>query len=88
MFLVPIALLFAGSQLLAQHAETLADLWRTSTVLGFAYGCIFSLLPMVVLETFGVANFAAVSAFPNECLSVAARQPAYHRKNRTGVSCQ
>ena len=60
-FLIPIGILFACSQLLAQYADAVTILWRTSLTLGFAYGCIFSLLPMVVLETFGVVNFAAVS---------------------------
>ncbi|KAG7528448.1 hypothetical protein FFLO_06157 [Filobasidium floriforme] len=59
LFLVPIGLSFAVSQVLAHDTDAIEGLWKTSLTLGFAYGCIFSLLPMIVLEAFGIMHFAA-----------------------------
>jgi hypothetical protein len=49
------------SQILAFHAEHVEQLSKVSSILGFAYGSTFSLLPMVTLEWFGAKHFAGVS---------------------------
>jgi len=51
------------SQISAYFTEHVEQFSRVSSILGFAYGSTFSLLPMVTLEWFGVKHFAGVSRF-------------------------
>ena len=50
----------AFSQVLAFKAGRIDQLWKVSSIVGFSYGSVFSLLPMVTLEWFGVKHFASV----------------------------
>jgi MFS family permease len=57
-FLPIVALMFIISQLTALHTTQVDHLWIVSTVLGFAYGSLFNVIPMLVLEWFGMAHFS------------------------------
>lgn len=52
---------FLISQISAQRIHIISHLWRVSSILGFAYGNMFALLPIVTLEWFGLAHFSSVS---------------------------
>lgn len=60
-FAVLVSVLFTLSQVSAYQATALGNLWIVSTLVGFAYGNLFSLLPILTLEWFGLTNFSAVS---------------------------
>lgn len=57
-FLVPISALFILSQLLAAHTTSPSSLYRSSALLGTAYGAMFSLAPLIILEWFGMERFS------------------------------
>lgn len=57
-FLCLTSSIFILSQISAQRVHNITHLWRVSAALGFGYGTMFSLLPIVVLEWFGLAHFA------------------------------
>ncbi|GHJ84877.1 hypothetical protein NliqN6_1279 [Naganishia liquefaciens] len=57
-FTLFIALLFLTSQIAVQTTHDVANLATVSGLLGLAYGNLFALLPIVVLEWFGLANFS------------------------------
>lgn len=50
------ALLFMLSQTVALFTTHVESLWIVSTLLGLAYGCLFNVLPMLVLEWFGMGE--------------------------------
>ncbi|KAJ9114715.1 hypothetical protein QFC22_005591 [Naganishia vaughanmartiniae] len=56
-FIPTIALLFLASQLSAQMTQDMFTLSRVSGLLGTAYGMLFALLPIIVLEWFGLCKF-------------------------------
>jgi len=56
--LVLVAVLFFISQVVAGSVDNIAHLWIASALLGLAYGSIFSLLPTVCLEWFGMPHFS------------------------------
>ena len=53
--LVLISTLFILSQLVAAHVGEPENLWQSSTLLGLAYGMIFGLMPILVIEWFGLS---------------------------------
>jgi hypothetical protein len=55
-FLPIVALLFVASQVAALHTFDVAKLWIVSTLLGAAYGSLFNVMPMLVLEWFGMSE--------------------------------
>jgi hypothetical protein len=57
-WLIPVSLLFVVSQTLARNTTTPDMLWLSSASLGTAYGAMFSLVPMVIIEWFGLARFS------------------------------
>lgn len=56
--LIPICLVFLLSQLFASHTASPEHLWKSSALLGSAYGAMFSLAPLITLEWFGVERFS------------------------------
>ena len=52
--LVLVSLTCCISQIIAVRVDHIADLWVASSVLGLGYGAVFSLLPTVCLEWFGM----------------------------------
>jgi MFS family permease len=57
-FLPIVACMFIISQLTALETTNVEHLWIVSTLLGFAYGSLFNVIPMLVLEWFGMAHFS------------------------------
>ena len=51
------ALGFIASQITAIDTLDVKHLWMVSTVLGLAYGSLFNVMPMLVLEWFGMSEF-------------------------------
>ncbi|KAJ6451837.1 major facilitator superfamily domain-containing protein [Mycena vitilis] len=49
---------FFCSQLLARQIVEVADLWKASALVGFAYGTVFGLFPAVSIEFFGLSHFS------------------------------
>ena len=49
-----VALLFIISQLSALYTLNVQSLWIVSTLLGLSYGSLFNVVPMLVLEWFGI----------------------------------
>lgn len=60
-FTLVVALLFLISQVAAQTTHDVGYLATVSGLLGMAYGNLFALLPIVVLEWFGLGAFAVDS---------------------------
>ncbi|RXW15826.1 hypothetical protein EST38_g10027 [Candolleomyces aberdarensis] len=56
--LVLVSLTCCISQVIAARVDRIADLWVASSVLGLGYGAVFSLLPTVCLEWFGMPHFS------------------------------
>ncbi|KAJ2914144.1 hypothetical protein MD484_g6264, partial [Candolleomyces efflorescens] len=56
--LVLVSLTCCISQIIAVRVDHIADLWVASSVLGLGYGAVFSLLPTVCLEWFGMPHFS------------------------------
>lgn len=68
-----VSALFVLSQLAAIYQEDVEGLWIVSSLLGLAYGGLFGLAPMVVLEWFGLG---ACQALPSgESTLIAVRSP-------------
>lgn len=57
-FLPLVASMFIVSQITALETTSVRHLWIVSTVLGFSYGSLFNVIPMLVLEWFGMAHFS------------------------------
>ncbi|ORX36103.1 major facilitator superfamily domain-containing protein, partial [Kockovaella imperatae] len=57
-FLPVVAGLFIISQLSALNTTVVSNLWIVSTLLGLAYGSLFNVVPMLVLEWFGMGHFS------------------------------
>ncbi|WVR04228.1 hypothetical protein IAU60_001228 [Kwoniella sp. DSM 27419] len=57
-FLPVVCILFIISQLAALHTTQVQSLWMVSSLLGLAYGSLFNVLPMLVLEWFGMKHFS------------------------------
>jgi MFS family permease len=57
-FLPVVAAMFIISQFTAIGTEQVEHLWIVSTMLGFAYGSLFNVIPILVLEWFGMAHFS------------------------------
>lgn len=57
-FLPLVATMFIISQLSALETTAVNHLWIVSTLLGFSYGSLFNVIPMLVLEWFGMAHFS------------------------------
>ncbi|GBE79045.1 predicted protein [Sparassis crispa] len=53
-----IAALFILSQVMLYNVENVGELWKTSAVLGSAYGCLFGLFPTLTIEWFGLSHFS------------------------------
>lgn len=53
-----VATMFVVSQLMLYFVEDVAQLWKTSSVLGFAYGGLFGLFPTITIEWFGLPHFS------------------------------
>jgi hypothetical protein len=47
---------FVTSQVAAMDTVEVRHLWLVSTLLGLAYGSLFNVLPMLVLEWFGMGR--------------------------------
>lgn len=54
-----VSALFVLSQVAAIYQEDVEGLWKVSSLLGLAYGSLFGLAPMVVLEWFGLGELHA-----------------------------
>lgn len=50
------ALGFLGSEIAVLYAERVDHLWMVSASLGLSYGALFNVLPMLVLEWFGMSE--------------------------------
>jgi hypothetical protein len=59
-FATYIATLFTSLQISATFLKNPQHLWLISGLLGFAYGNMFALLPIITLEWFGMMHFSAV----------------------------
>ncbi|KAL1408363.1 GTP-binding protein rbg1 [Vanrija albida] len=57
-FLPIVAVMFLGSQLAVLRTTDVKSLWLVSAALGLSYGSLFNVLPMLVLEWFGMAHFS------------------------------
>jgi len=57
-FLPVVACMFVISQFTALGTTRVERLWIVSTLLGFTYGSLFNVIPMLVLEWFGMAHFS------------------------------
>ncbi|OCF33961.1 hypothetical protein I316_04307 [Kwoniella heveanensis BCC8398] len=57
-FLPVVAILFIISQVSALETTRVQSLWMVSSLLGLAYGSLFNVLPMLVLEWFGMRHFS------------------------------
>lgn len=57
-FLPVVASMFIISQITALQTTSVQHLWIVSTLLGFSYGSLFNVIPMLVLEWFGMAHFS------------------------------
>jgi hypothetical protein len=55
-FLPMVAALFVISQLAALSVTSVEHLWVVSTMLGGSYGSLFNVVPMLVLEWFGMST--------------------------------
>jgi hypothetical protein len=55
-FLPMVAALFVISQLAALSVTSVEHLWVVSTLLGGSYGSLFNVVPMLVLEWFGMST--------------------------------
>ncbi|ODN74856.1 hypothetical protein L202_07161 [Cryptococcus amylolentus CBS 6039] len=53
-----VSLLFIISQLSALSTTHASSLWAVSSLLGVAYGALFNVMPMLVLEWFGMRHFS------------------------------
>jgi hypothetical protein len=51
---------FLVSQIIAQHVESVENLWVATTAISICYGATFCLLPLVVMDWFGLRNFGQV----------------------------
>ncbi|WVF70375.1 hypothetical protein IAT40_005165 [Kwoniella sp. CBS 6097] len=57
-FLPVVAILFTISQISALETTRVQSLWMVSSLLGLAYGSLFNVMPMLVLEWFGMRHFS------------------------------
>ncbi|WVQ97537.1 hypothetical protein IAU59_004651 [Kwoniella sp. CBS 9459] len=57
-FLPVVAILFIISQMAALETTRVQSLWMVSSLLGLAYGSLFNVMPMLVLEWFGMRHFS------------------------------
>lgn len=57
-FLPVVACMFIVSQFTAMGTTHVEHLWIVSTILGLAYGSLFNVIPILVLEWFGMAHFS------------------------------
>nr|XP_018266005.1 uncharacterized protein I303_02383 [Kwoniella dejecticola CBS 10117]OBR88163.1 hypothetical protein I303_02383 [Kwoniella dejecticola CBS 10117] len=57
-FLPVVAVLFTISQISAMQTVHVQSLWMVSTLLGLAYGSLFNVMPMLILEWFGMKHFS------------------------------
>lgn len=61
-WLLPVvAGLFILSQTVALFTTHVESLWFVSTLLGVSYGCLFNVLPMLVLEWYGMGESALMT---------------------------
>ena len=51
---------FILSQVVAQNVENVKHLWMASSLIGLSYGAVFGLLPVIVIEWFGLGKFSQV----------------------------
>lgn len=58
-FLCAVAGAFVFSQLVAAHIDDPDSLWIASGLLGLAYGGLFGLCPVIIIEWFGLGACAA-----------------------------
>ncbi|KAF5337303.1 hypothetical protein D9611_002979 [Ephemerocybe angulata] len=56
--LVLVSLACFISQIVTARVDHVTDLWLASSVLGLGYGAVFSLLPTVCMEWFGMTHFS------------------------------
>lgn len=55
-FLPVVAIMFIASELAVLRTTDVQHLWLVSASLGLAYGALFNVLPMLVLEWFGMGE--------------------------------
>ena len=55
-FLPIVALGFVISQVTAINTSDVRNLWMVSTILGISYGSLFNVVPMLILEWFGMGR--------------------------------
>lgn len=53
--------MFLGSEIAVLNTTEVAHLWLVSASLGLAYGTLFNVMPMLVLEWFGMSEFSCLS---------------------------
>ncbi|CAK9784994.1 unnamed protein product [Cutaneotrichosporon oleaginosum] len=56
-FLPLVAVMFIGAEMAVLATTDVSRLWMVSAALGTAYGALFNVLPMLVLEWFGMSHF-------------------------------
>ncbi|KAF9460956.1 major facilitator superfamily domain-containing protein [Collybia nuda] len=56
--IVLVAFLVFISQVTAANIDNIRQLWMASALLGLGYGSVFSLLPQVIIEWFGILHFS------------------------------
>ncbi|WWC87403.1 uncharacterized protein L201_002292 [Kwoniella dendrophila CBS 6074] len=57
-FLPIVSIIFTISQITALQTTQIQSLWIVSTLLGLAYGSMFNIMPMLILEWFGMKHFS------------------------------
>jgi len=55
-----VALLFLASEISVIKTTDVNHLWLVSATLGLSYGCMFNVIPMLVLEWFGMSESLVV----------------------------
>jgi tellurite resistance protein TehA-like permease len=66
-FLPVVALMFIASQFAGLETTSVKHLWIVSTMLGLAYGSLFNVVPMLVLEWFGMGRLAIHTTAKEVC---------------------
>ena len=74
-FLPVVAAGFIASQVAAQDTLDVRHLWMVSTALGLSYGSLFNVMPMLVLEWFGMGEWTLTPSAPMQTADDSQLQP-------------
>lgn len=85
-FLPVVATMFIASELAVLRTTDVQHLWLVSASLGLAYGALFNVLPMLVLEWFGMGERADSRAHKRRHMSASKTDNLQLISARTGVT--